>query len=89
MNQLALEFASRELAEIELLAQLPDTMDVAVGLIDVKNTWVEPPELVAERITDRAEVRRRRPASRSRPTAAFRRPPGISRWPRPRPWSRG
>ncbi|MGO9923600.1 MAG: methionine synthase [Isosphaeraceae bacterium] len=50
VNQLALEFASREMAEIELLAELPDTMDVAVGLIDVKNTWVEPPELVAERL---------------------------------------
>ena len=50
VNQLALEFASRELAEIELLSQLPDTMDVAVGLVDVKNTWVEPPELVASRI---------------------------------------
>jgi 5-methyltetrahydropteroyltriglutamate--homocysteine methyltransferase len=50
VNQLALEFASRELAEIELLAQLPETMDVAVGLIDVKNTWVEPLELVAERL---------------------------------------
>ncbi len=50
VNQLALEFASRELAEIELLAELPETMDVAVGLVDVKNTWVEPPELVAERL---------------------------------------
>jgi 5-methyltetrahydropteroyltriglutamate--homocysteine methyltransferase len=50
VNQLALEFASRELAELELLAQLPESMDVAVGLIDVKNTWVEPPELVAERL---------------------------------------
>jgi 5-methyltetrahydropteroyltriglutamate--homocysteine methyltransferase len=50
VNQLALEFASRELAEVELLAQLPDAMDVAVGLVDVKNTWIEPPELVAERL---------------------------------------
>ena len=25
-------------------------MDVAVGLIDVKNTWIEPLELVAERL---------------------------------------
>ena len=31
VNQLALEFASREMAEIELLAELPETMDVAVG----------------------------------------------------------
>lgn len=50
VDQLALEFASREMAEVELLAQLPDTMDVAVGLVDVKNTWIEPPELVAERL---------------------------------------
>ena len=50
VNQLALEFASRELAEVELLGQLPETMDVAVGLIDVKNTWIEPEDLVADRL---------------------------------------
>jgi 5-methyltetrahydropteroyltriglutamate--homocysteine methyltransferase len=50
VNQLALEFASREMAEIELLSSLPESMDVALGLIDVKNTWVEPAELVAERL---------------------------------------
>jgi 5-methyltetrahydropteroyltriglutamate--homocysteine methyltransferase len=50
VNQLALEFASREMAEVELLAQLPETMDVAVGLVDVKNTWIEPPDLVADRL---------------------------------------
>ena len=50
VNQLALEFASREMAEIGLLSQLPESMDVAVGLIDVKNTWIEPAALVAERL---------------------------------------
>jgi 5-methyltetrahydropteroyltriglutamate--homocysteine methyltransferase len=50
VNQLALEFASREMAEVELLALLPDSMDVAVGLVDVKNTWVEPADLVAQRL---------------------------------------
>jgi 5-methyltetrahydropteroyltriglutamate--homocysteine methyltransferase len=50
VNQLALEFASREMAEVELLKQLPATMDVAVGLVDVKNTWIEPAGLVAERL---------------------------------------
>jgi 5-methyltetrahydropteroyltriglutamate--homocysteine methyltransferase len=50
INQLALEFASREMAEVELLADLPETMDVSVGLVDVKNTWIEPPGLVAERL---------------------------------------
>ena len=50
VQQLALEFASREMAEVQLLRQLPAPMEVAVGLIDVKNTWVEPPELVAARL---------------------------------------
>jgi 5-methyltetrahydropteroyltriglutamate--homocysteine methyltransferase len=50
VQQLALEFASREMAEIELLRMIAAPMEVAVGLVDVKNTWVEPPELVAERL---------------------------------------
>jgi 5-methyltetrahydropteroyltriglutamate--homocysteine methyltransferase len=50
VHQLALEFASREMAEIELAREIPAPMGLAVGLIDVKNTWVEPPELVAERL---------------------------------------
>lgn len=50
VQQLALEFASREMAEIELLKQVPAPMEVAVGLVDVKNTWVEPADLIAERL---------------------------------------
>jgi 5-methyltetrahydropteroyltriglutamate--homocysteine methyltransferase len=50
VNQLALEFASREMAEVELMGGLPAEMGLAAGLVDVKNTWVEPAELVAERI---------------------------------------
>jgi 5-methyltetrahydropteroyltriglutamate--homocysteine methyltransferase len=50
VGQLALEFASREMAEVELLRELPDAMGAAVGLVDVKNTWVEPPELLAQRL---------------------------------------
>jgi 5-methyltetrahydropteroyltriglutamate--homocysteine methyltransferase len=50
VQQLALEFASREMAEIELAREIRSPMELAVGLVDVKNTWVEPPELVAERL---------------------------------------
>lgn len=50
VHQLALEFASREMAEIELARHIPPPMELAVGLVDVKNTWIEPPELVAERL---------------------------------------
>lgn len=50
VQQLALEFASREMAEIELARDIHPPMELAVGLVDVKNTWIEPPELVAERL---------------------------------------
>jgi 5-methyltetrahydropteroyltriglutamate--homocysteine methyltransferase len=50
VQQLALEFASREMAEIELARDIKPPTGLAVGLVDVKNTWVEPPELVAERL---------------------------------------
>jgi 5-methyltetrahydropteroyltriglutamate--homocysteine methyltransferase len=50
VQQLALEFASREMAEIDLAKQIPAPMELAVGLVDVKNTWAEPAELVAERL---------------------------------------
>jgi 5-methyltetrahydropteroyltriglutamate--homocysteine methyltransferase len=50
VQQLALEFASREMAEIELAREIRPPMELAAGLVDVKNTWAEPPELVAERL---------------------------------------
>jgi 5-methyltetrahydropteroyltriglutamate--homocysteine methyltransferase len=50
VQQLALEFASREMAEIAVTGEIEPPMELAIGLIDVKNSWVEPPELVAERL---------------------------------------
>lgn len=50
VDQLALEFASREMAEIELAKEIKPPMGLAVGLIDVKNSWIEPAELIAERL---------------------------------------
>jgi 5-methyltetrahydropteroyltriglutamate--homocysteine methyltransferase len=50
VQQLALEFASREMAEIELAREIRPPMELAVGLVDVKNTWIESPELIAERL---------------------------------------
>jgi 5-methyltetrahydropteroyltriglutamate--homocysteine methyltransferase len=50
VQQLALEFASREMAEIDLLREIRPPLEIAVGLVDVKNTWIEPPGLVADRL---------------------------------------
>jgi 5-methyltetrahydropteroyltriglutamate--homocysteine methyltransferase len=49
-DQLALEFANRELAELELWREFPSDKQLAAGLVDVKNYYVETPADVAERI---------------------------------------
>lgn len=50
-DELALEFANREMAEVELCARVVEAgKSVAAGLVDVKNYYVEQPEEVAERI---------------------------------------
>ncbi len=42
--------ANREFAEVELLAPFAEKMDVAVGIIDVKNYYIETEQDVVERI---------------------------------------
>ena len=39
--------ASREFAEIEIIATIAERLDVAVGIIDVKSYYIETPEEVA------------------------------------------
>lgn len=50
VDEIHIEMANREFAEIELLAAFAQHMHVAVGIIDVKNYYIETPEDVAERI---------------------------------------
>ena len=49
-DELVLEFANRELRELELIARIAEAKDVSVGIVDVKSFHVEPPELVAARL---------------------------------------
>ncbi len=49
-DQYALEFANRELAEIDLWREFPNEKELAAGLVDVKNYYIETPEDVAGRI---------------------------------------
>jgi 5-methyltetrahydropteroyltriglutamate--homocysteine methyltransferase len=46
----ALEFANRELAEIELWSEFPSTKILAAGLMDVKNYHIESPQQIAGRV---------------------------------------
>jgi 5-methyltetrahydropteroyltriglutamate--homocysteine methyltransferase len=50
VDEIHVEMASREFAEIEVLAAIAARKHVAVGIIDVKNYHVETPEEVADRV---------------------------------------
>ena len=50
VDEIHLEMASREFAEVELIEQVAKRKDVAVGIIDVKSYYVETPKDVADRV---------------------------------------
>jgi 5-methyltetrahydropteroyltriglutamate--homocysteine methyltransferase len=50
IDEMALEFANREMSGVELLKPLTEKFSIAAGVIDVKNFLAETPERVAERI---------------------------------------
>ncbi|MFN6375503.1 MAG: methionine synthase [Chitinophagia bacterium] len=50
VDEMHIEMANREFAEIELLAAFAEKLDVSVGIIDVKNYYVETVEDVKDRI---------------------------------------
>jgi 5-methyltetrahydropteroyltriglutamate--homocysteine methyltransferase len=50
VDQLVLEFANRELAELPLCREIAAHKELALGLVDVKSYYIETPEDVAERI---------------------------------------
>jgi 5-methyltetrahydropteroyltriglutamate--homocysteine methyltransferase len=50
VDEIHIEMSNREFSEIELLAPFAEKMDVAVGVVDVKNYYIESAEDVKERI---------------------------------------
>jgi 5-methyltetrahydropteroyltriglutamate--homocysteine methyltransferase len=50
VDEIHVEMASREFAELEILEQITQTRDAAVGIIDVKSYYIESVEDVVERI---------------------------------------
>jgi 5-methyltetrahydropteroyltriglutamate--homocysteine methyltransferase len=50
VNEIHIEMANREFSEIELLQPFAEKMNVAVGIIDVKNYYIESVDDVVERI---------------------------------------
>ncbi|MBI4624900.1 MAG: methionine synthase [Verrucomicrobia bacterium] len=49
-DEMHVEMASREFAEIEVIAQIATRMDAAVGIVDVKSYYIETPENIADRV---------------------------------------
>ena len=50
VDEIHLEMASREYSELELLKEIAQVKDVAVGIIDVKSYYIETPEDIAKRV---------------------------------------
>lgn len=51
-DEIVLEFANREMREVDLLGAIAQDRATGVGLVDVKSFYVETPEDVAERIRE-------------------------------------
>ena len=50
VDEVHLEMASREFSEIELISRIAEVCDVAVGIVDVKNYYIESPQDIAARV---------------------------------------
>jgi 5-methyltetrahydropteroyltriglutamate--homocysteine methyltransferase len=50
LDEIHVEMASREFAEVDLLGTIAERVDVAVGVIDVKSYYIETPAEVAARV---------------------------------------
>jgi 5-methyltetrahydropteroyltriglutamate--homocysteine methyltransferase len=50
VDEVHLEMASREFAEIEIIEEIAKVKDVAVGIVDVKSYYIETPEDIASRV---------------------------------------
>lgn len=50
VDEIHLEMASREFAEIEIISQIATQKDVAIGIVDVKSYYIETMDDIAERV---------------------------------------
>jgi 5-methyltetrahydropteroyltriglutamate--homocysteine methyltransferase len=49
-DEMHVEMASREFAEVELISEIARRMDAAVGIVDVKSYYIETPRDIADRV---------------------------------------
>jgi 5-methyltetrahydropteroyltriglutamate--homocysteine methyltransferase len=56
IDQFVLDFANREMVDVDSLRSLPADKEVAIGVLDIRTTMIETPEQVAARIRKVIEV---------------------------------
>ena len=49
-DEIHVEMAGREFSELEIIAEIAKETDVAVGIVDVKSSTIEPPDEIADRV---------------------------------------
>ena len=52
VNEMHLEMANREYAELKIISEIPEKIDVAVGIVDVKSYFIEPVDLLESKIKE-------------------------------------
>ena len=52
VNEMHLEMANREYAELEIISEIPEKIDVALGIVDVKSYFIEPVDLLESKIKE-------------------------------------
>jgi 5-methyltetrahydropteroyltriglutamate--homocysteine methyltransferase len=55
-NHLVLEFARRGYEELEVLRDLDSRIKLGIGVIDIKDNTIEPPDLVAQRLENANKI---------------------------------
>lgn len=50
VDEIHVEMASREFSELELIRQIAEAKDIAVGIVDVKSYYIETPDDIAARV---------------------------------------
>jgi methionine synthase II (cobalamin-independent) len=50
IDEFVLDFANREMVDVDLLKALPEDKDVQIGVLDIRTLQIESPEQVADRI---------------------------------------
>jgi methionine synthase II (cobalamin-independent) len=56
IDQFVLDYANRDMAGVDFLANLPEGKDVQVGVLDIRSMMIESPQQVADRIRKVLEV---------------------------------